>query len=212
MSPQGQLPLEVPPTVYLVDDDDELRDGLTLLLERAGYRVCPFGSAEGLLAALDPRARGCIVLDVNLPGLQGPELQAELGRRGTRLPILFLTGSATVPLAVEAIRAGARDVLLKPAKPEVLLARVAELVAEHTAFARVHDGHQRLVDCLTPREREVLALLAEGLVHKDIAARLGISFRTVEVHRAHIMRKTGLATTLALADFVRAARAAKVVI
>lgn len=212
MNRQGQLPLAARPTVYLVDDDEELREGLTLLLEGAGYQVVSFGSAEGLLAALDPRARGCIVLDVNLPGLQGPELQRELGRRDSRIPILFLTGSATVPMAVEAIRSGARDVLLKPVKPDVLLARVAELVAEHDAFSGRREGYQRSIDRLTPRERQVLALLAEGLVHKDVAERLGISFRTVEVHRAHIMQKTGLSTSLALANFVRAAREAKVAI
>jgi FixJ family two-component response regulator len=123
--------------------------------------------------------------------------------------VLFLTGSADVPMAVEAIRAGARDVLLKPAKPDVLLARVAELLSTHARLTAVREEFERLTKNLTPREREVLGLLAEGLEHKDIAERLGISFRTVEVHRAHIAQKTGLSTRIALADFVRGARAAK---
>ena len=197
------------PTVFLVDDDDGLREGLTQLFESAGYQVRSCASAEAMLGAFDPQAHGCVVLDVALPGLQGPEVQRELARLGSHLPILFLTASADVPMAVQAIRAGAHDVLLKPARPEVLLARVAELVAADVAFVGRREELRTLRNKLSAREREVLLLLAEGLPHKDVGERLGISFRTVEVHRSHIIQKTGLATTLAMAEFVRAALAAK---
>ncbi len=197
------------PTVFLVDDDEVLREGLSDLLEAAGYRVAAFGCAEDLLAALEPATRGCLVLDVSLPGLQGPEVQAELARRGNHLPILFLTGSGDIPMAVQAIRTGARDVLVKPARPEVLLARVAELVVSDVTFMAARDALERVVASLTPREREVVVLVAEGLEHKDIGERLGISFRTVEVHRAHVAEKTGLSNLVELAGFVRSARAAK---
>ena len=119
----------------------------------------------------------------------------------------FRVGKPT--MAVQAIRAGAHDVLLKPARPEVLLARVAELVAADVAFVGRREELRTLRNKLSAREREVLLLLAEGLPHKDVGERLGISFRTVEVHRSHIIQKTGLATTLAMAEFVRAALAAK---
>lgn len=210
MSPsQASLSLAAPPTVFLVDDDEELREGVSQLLEQSGYRVAAYATAEALLSAFDPQARGCLVLDVSLPGLQGPEVQRELIRLGSHLPILFLTGSADVAMVVQTIRAGARDVLVKPCKPEVLLARVAELVAADVAFMEAREALRLVRNRLSPREREVLVLLAEGLVHKDVGERLGISFRTVEVHRAHIIQKTGLASALEMAEFVRKARAAQ---
>lgn len=205
---QQSLPFTAPPTVFLVDDDESVRGALMHLLVAAGYQVASFGSAEALLAVFDPRARGCLVLDVGLPGLQGPEVQAELSRLGSHLPILFLTGTADVPMTVQAIRSGARDVLIKPAAPEVLLARIAELVSADVAFMAQHEESRRVRNLLTVREREVLLLLAEGMVNKDIGARLGISYRTVEVHRAHIVQKTGLGDALSIVEFVRAARAA----
>lgn len=205
---QESLPLTAPPTVFLVDDDESLLAGLTQLVMGAGYHVASFGSAEALLAAFDLRARGCVVLDVGLPGLQGWEAQTELSLLGSHLPILFLTGKADVPMTVEAIRSGARDVLVKPASPEVLLARIAEMVSADVAFIARQEECQQLRNRLTEREREVLRLVAEGLVNKDIGTRLGISYRTVEVHRAHIVQKTGLAGTLPIIEFVRRARAA----
>lgn len=198
-----------PPTVYVVDDDDVVRDGLAELLSSAGYRVAAFDRAEALLDALDPDVRGCVVLDVKLPGMHGPELQAELARRASHLPVLFLTGHGDVPTTVRAMRAGARDVLVKPAEPDVLLDRVAELVSADTAALAAHEATRRRLGPLTAREREVLLLLAEGQTNRDIAERLGISPRTVEVHRAHVVQKTGAAGTLDLAQLVRDARAAR---
>ena len=200
---------ERPQTVFVVDDDEALREGLSQLLEDAGHRVVTYARAEDLLATLDPDVRGCVVLDMQLPGMRGPELQAELNRRGSHLSVLFLTGHGDIPTAVQAMRAGAHDVLVKPAKPEVLLARVAELLSADAALVSAQASTRRVYESLTAREREVLLLLAEGCAHKEIGERLGISARTVEVHRAHITQKSGCPNAIDLARLVQAAREAK---
>ena len=198
-----------PRSVFVVDDDPALRDAMCQLFEEAGYHVVAFSRAEDLLATLDPSVRGCLVLDVHMPGMRGPELQAELALRGSHLSILFLTGHGDVPTAVKAIRAGARDVLVKPAQPEVLLARVDELLSADAALVSAQDQTRRVFESLTAREREVLVLLAEARAHKEIGERLGISARTVEVHRAHITQKSRCSTAVDLAGLVKAAREAK---
>ncbi len=179
-------------TVFVVDDDAAVRNGLSFLLRTAGYTVRTFPSAQAFLDAYDPQQGGCLVLDVQMPSMTGLELQRELNRRGWRIPVIFITGHATVPLAVEAVRAGAFDLIEKPLPDNALLDRVGRALdtsdAEHES--RLFRAQlEPSVASLTAREREVLALVASGESCKVIARRLGISFRTVETHRAHIIRK-----------------------
>jgi len=196
------------PTVFVVDDDPPVRDSLTLLLEQADIVVEAFDSAEGFLAVCRsmPR-RSCAIVDIRMPGMDGMQLQAELSRRGVLLPLIFLTGHGDIPLSVRAIKAGAIDFLTKPVTGAALLESVktalreserlsVQAAANHTATTRVAS--------LTEREREVMALAVGGLPNKEIARRLGISHRTVEIHKARIMHKTGADTLLDLARIAEA--------
>lgn len=180
------------PEVLVIDDDQAVRESLVLLLESAGFKAESFASAEDYLATHFPGRAGCLVLDVRMPGMQGPELQVELERRGICLPILFLSAHGDIPLAVRSIKAGALDFLTKPVDGELLIERVQQ------AFARNAQAHGCL-DILTARERQVLRLAVTGLSNKAIACRLGISHRTVEAHRARVFEKTGAANLLELA-------------
>lgn len=188
--------------VVLVEDEAPVREALTQILEGAGLRVEAFASAEDSLTALRPGRRGCLLCDVRLPGMSGPELQATLKERGVELPIIFLTGKGDVATATRTLKAGAFDFLEKPIRADALVERVrAALALERERYARssvVRATHGRLAR-LTPREREIMALVAAGRSSKEIARRLAISHRTVEVHRAHIMQKTDTHTTLELA-------------
>lgn len=192
--------------VYIVDDDDMVRDSLSLLLESAGYQVRAFDSGESFLSAGLENAHGCVLLDVAMPGMNGLEVQEELGRRGVALPVLFLTAHGDVPTAVRAVKAGAVDFLQKPFEGKVLLARVAEVQArddERTRVAAEIAVVMARYDSLTPRERDVMALAATGQHNKDIARELGISYRTVEIHRGRLMHKMGAASLVELAEMVR---------
>jgi len=195
------------PTVFLVDDDAAVRDSVSLLLETAGLSVEAYESAESFLAALDPERPGCLVLDMRMAGMGGMELQAELARRGIPLPIIFLTAHGDIPTTVRAMKAGAVDFLTKPVDSAVLLERIeAALVrarSDRESQAARQEARARLA-VLTEREREILALAVAGCANKEIARRLGISFRTVEVHRSHILLKTGTETLLELAQLVAA--------
>jgi len=189
-------------TVFIVDDDPFIRDSLSLLLETHGMAVESHGSAESFLAALDADRPGCLVLDVRLPGMGGPALQAELQRRNIHMPILFLTGHGDIPTTVGAMRAGADDFLTKPPDIAILLKRIRmalsrSLVEQQQRAARL-DTSKRL-GTLTSRESEILSLAMAGHSNKHIARLLGISFRTVEVHRSNILRKMGATTLLELA-------------
>jgi RNA polymerase sigma factor (sigma-70 family) len=194
-------------TVFVVDDDAAVRDGLALLLESAGLAVETFDSAEAFLAAFDPDRPGCVVLDVQMPGRTGPELQAEMNRRGLRLPVIFLTAHGDIPTTVQAMKGGAVDFLTKPVDAPVLVERVKQAL-ERDSRQREADAAARkaraLLASLTGRERDVLALAVAGMSNKEIARRLGISFRTVEVHRSRILLKTGAATLLSLAQLAHA--------
>lgn len=179
-------------TVFVVDDDDAVRSGLHFLLRTAGYMVEVFASPHAFLAAYDPARSGCLLLDVQMPAMTGLELQRELSRRGWPLPVIFITGHGTIPLAVEAIKAGAFDLIEKPLREDVLLDRLRKALGETDEARRERLLKAQLearIAGLTPREREVLALVAAGEPNKVIARHLGISFRTVEIHRAHIARK-----------------------
>jgi len=189
------------PTVYIVDDDAEVRNSLLLLLESDGLLVKAYASAEEFLRASSPEWTGCLLLDVALPGMQGTELQAEIARRAIALPIIFLTGHGDIPMTVRAVQAGAFDFLEKPVAPNELLARV-HAALESAASGRTGpdpglNPEERLKD-LTERERQVVAFAATGLTNKEIARHLGISHRTVEIHRGRAMRKMGARTPVDL--------------
>jgi len=191
------------PTVFVIDDDDAVRSSLRLLLKSYGLEAQLCASAEEFLASHDPDRPGCMVLDVRMPGMSGIELQQQLNARGATIPIVFITGHGDVPMAVEAMQAGAFDFLQKPFNDNDLIARVQRAI-EHNASqrARLHtrkDTRERLAT-LTPRERDVLDLVVVGKANKVIAADLGLSQRTVEIHRARVMEKMDAAS---LAQLVR---------
>jgi FixJ family two-component response regulator len=184
---------DAPPTVFIVDDDPAVRESMGLLMATAGLRSCGFPSARDFLAAYEGAVPGCLVLDLRMPGMSGTELQAELERRGATLPIIFLTAYADVPTAVGAVRAGAVDFLEKPVDGGRLLKCVRDALgmdSESRARRSEAEGARERLARLTPRESEVLQLVVEGHTNKAVAKVLGISRRTVETHRAHIMRKT----------------------
>ena len=197
-------------TVFVVDDDSRIRDALTALIETENIRVESFESAEAFLAAGRSVPRSCAIVDMQMPGLNGMQLQTELSERGMALPIIFLTGHGDIPTSVRAIKAGAVDFLSKPVSGAVLLASVQAALAESekmTLRAELSDAASALVARLTNRERDVLLLVVEGLNNKEIARRLGISFRTVEVYKAGVMHKTGAATLVDLVRLVGESRA-----
>jgi FixJ family two-component response regulator len=181
-----------PPTVSIVDDDELLVRALVRLLREEGLDARGFESAEAFLAALDPVAPGCLLLDVHLPGLDGLALQRRLAEQGAALPIVFLTGHGDIPMTVTAVKAGAVDVLTKPVDAAKLVAAVRAALAHdreaRAAAARSAELRRRHAS-LTPREREVLDGLVGGKLNKQIAADLGIVEQTVKFHRARIMER-----------------------
>jgi FixJ family two-component response regulator len=196
-------------TIYVVDDDDAMRDSMRWLLGSAGYRVLSYSSAERFLAAFRPGEAICLVLDVRMPGLTGIELQRELNRRGALLPIIFITGHGDVPMAVDALKNGAFHFLEKPFEAERLLA-----VVEHAASSGTPAEAERVrrraaaarLETLTQREREVMDLVVLGRKNKQIADALGISVKTVEAHRAKTMEKMDVSS---VAELVKATLSGK---
>jgi RNA polymerase sigma factor (sigma-70 family) len=180
------------PTVFIVDDDDGFRDSLQMLCTSVGLEVETFASAAEFLEQAELGREGCLVLDIRMPGMSGLELQHELADRGAQWPILFITGHGDVPMAVSALKAGAYDFLTKPFPHQELLDRIHAALrqdaAGRTREERVEKLAERL-EKLTPREREVMDLVVAGLANKVVASRLGISQRTVEIHRAQVMEK-----------------------
>jgi FixJ family two-component response regulator len=193
------------PTVHVVDDDPQVAKALARLLREHGFRAAVFDSAEAFLAQHDAGAPGCLVLDVNLPGLDGLALQRRLAEGGPALPIVFLTGHGDIPMSVQAVKAGAVDFLTKPVTAETLLGAVRAGLAQDAqarqAQAESAALRQRL-DSLTAREREVLAGLAAGKLNKQIAADLGIVEPTVKFHRARIMERMQARTVAELMHLV----------
>ena len=194
-----------PLTVYVVEDDAAVRDSLALMLGLAGYRTALFSDAEAFLAAYRPGWTGCVVADLRLPGASGVELQATLQKRGSTLPFVIVTAHGDVQTARAAFRAQAVDFLEKPFDRAQLLAAIEAAFAQEER--RISRGDARTKDgaklaALTPREREVLERTANGLHAKEIGAALGISTRTVEVHKARIMAKLGVRN---VAELVRLA-------
>lgn len=184
------------PKVYVVDDDAAVLEGLTAMFDAAGLAVEAYASAEAFLEAYRPEQSGCLVLDVSMPDMSGPELQAELNRRGVLIPIVFLTAHGDIPTTVKTIKAGAVDFLTKPADGAVLLKRVRAALARS---AQVSEG----LASLTEREREIMVRVAAGQASKEIARELDISHRTVEIHRARVMQKMKVRSVLELADIAR---------
>jgi len=194
------------PTVFIVDDDAAVRDSLTLMIEQAGIRVQSFDNAKAFLSAYQPNFFGCVIIDVQMPGMDGLQLQDELSWRKILLPIIFLTGHGDIPMSVKAIKGGAIDFLTKPVIREKLLICVRAAFAE--AKKRISDftQNQEIATCLTKltrREREVMLLAVQGRSNKEIGSCLGISFRTVEIHKSKIMQKTGASNLLDLARIAR---------
>lgn len=191
------------PVVHIVDDDTAVRESLRLLLRSLGYQCLAYASGDEFLAAFDPEQPGCAVLDVRMPGMSGLELQDQLNRRGATVPVIFITGHGDVPMAVEAMQLGAFDFLQKPFREQDLIERIGRALARdrriRAELAEQRDIRARL-EALTPRERDVLELVTQGKPNKIMAAELGVSQRTVEIHRAHLMEKMGAGS---LAQLVR---------
>jgi len=182
------------PTVFIVDDDDGMRRALALLVSTLGYEAAAFGSPREFLGQLRNDVAGCLVLDIRMPEMSGLEVQRELSSRGCMLPIIFITGHGDVPMAVQAMKAGAFEFIQKPFRDQDLLDRINDalrLDAEnHADLARRADVMQRLAT-LTPRERQVMEMVVAGNANKVIAIDLTLSERTVEIHRAKVMEKMG---------------------
>lgn len=195
-------------TIYLIDDDPAVRDSLSVLLEQHDYAVRTFSAADEFLAAARPDWQGCAVVDLRMPAKDGLALQEEMVSRGLLIPVVFLTGHGDIPATVRAMKSGAVDFLTKPVRGETLLSSLRS--AFEVAF-QLDDKQQKnreaqaAVDGLTEREREVMKLVAKGMSNKEVARELGISHRTVEIHRARVMRKTGAASEMDLFQILQVA-------
>jgi len=180
------------PFVFIVEDDPAIRHALRLLLKSAGIASAAYGSAEEFLAGHVPHHPSCIVVDVRMPGMSGLELQKTLVRDGVDTPVIIMTGHGDIAMAVEALKAGAADFIEKPCDDEVLLSAIRDAIANDEKkagqMAELSELRRRLA-LLTEREREVMELVVAGHLNKVVAGRLGISDRTVEVHKARVMQK-----------------------
>ena len=204
--------MAVAPMVFVVDDEPSVRRSLTRLLASAGYTVEAFASAKEFLARAPYAGPCCLVLDVRMPGLSGLELQETLAATGRRMSIVFVTGHVDVPMSVRAMKRGAADLLTKPVDDKVLLAAIQRALAKDVADlgeeARVADVRKR-VKLLSPRETEVFALVVTGMLNKQIASVLGVSEKTIKVHRARVMEKMRAGS---VAELVRLADLAGVIL
>ena len=183
----------MPGIVHVVDDDASFRTAIERRLKKAGYEVATYPSAQQLLERLpDGNASGCILLDVQIPGLSGPELQVRLNALGSSLPIVFLTGHADIQTTVKTIKAGAQDFLTKPVSSEQLLGAIERALAQH-GIARAQrsrlDVMRAQIAAFTPRERQVFELVVRGKINKQIAHELGTTERTIKAHRQQVMEK-----------------------
>jgi FixJ family two-component response regulator len=191
------------PVVLVVDDDIAIRESLASLLRSIGLQVRLFGSAAELLQSRFPNAPSCLVLDIMLPGISGLDFQISLDKAGIRIPIIFMSGHGDIPMSVQAMKAGAVDFLTKPLRHQEMINAITRALAtdkRRRAHEKTVSDLKILYESLTPREREVLALVSAGSMNKRIAEKLGISEITVKVHRSHVMRKM---RTRSLADLAR---------
>jgi FixJ family two-component response regulator len=193
------------PIVFVVDDDESVREAVKRLITSVGLRAETFGSTREFLDSKRPEAPACLVLDVRLPGASGLELQSDLAAANVHIPIIFITGHADVPMTVRAMKAGAVEFLTKPFRGQELLDAIQNAIAKDRVAwnerAQMADLRARY-ESLTPREKEVLVLVASGLLNKQIGAELGTSELTVKTHRGRVMQKMGADS---LADLVRMA-------
>lgn len=182
-------------TVFIIDDDPDVRDALALLMRSAGLSAASFCSARDFLARLSPRDSGCLILDIRMPGMSGIELQSEMHKRRIRLPIIFLTGHGDVPMAVKAMKAGAVDFIQKPLEEHRLVVAVMNALQlnarQSPLIARGAIAQAESLDCLSKREMDVLQEMIKGRQNRAIAETLSISIKTVEFHRANIREKLG---------------------
>lgn len=193
-------------TVFVVDDDPEFRESVSLLLESMKLNAEVFVSAEDFVANYDPARGGCLVSDVRMPGMSGLELQKWMLEKRIKLPIILVTAHAEVPMAVEAMRAGAVDFIQKPYSPQQLLERVQQALRQdeqRRRAERADEATQRLLDSLTPREHEIMDLLLDGANAKEISNRLTLSTKTVDFHRRNMLDKMKVDSLVELAKIVR---------
>ena len=182
------------PTIYVVDDDDGMRTALGALLTTVGYRTTLFGRPSEFLARFKSDEPGCLVLDIRMPEMSGLELQQQLNRAGVMLPVIFITGHGDVPMAVQAMKDGAFQFIQKPFRDQELLDHINHALkydADNRKDVARRADTQRRLESLTPRERQVMDLVVEGEANKVMAIDLGLSERTVEIHRARVMEKMG---------------------
>jgi len=184
--------------VHVVDDDESFRIAIARLLRASGYEVVVYESAQALLERLpDDGIANCVLLDVQIPGLSGPELQNRLTELGSALPIVFLTGHGDIPTSVQTIKAGAEDFLTKPVPKDILIGAIERAVMRHRVTQEQNarlKSLRSLIATLTPREREVFNLIVRGKMNKQIAFELGIAERTIKAHRQKVMEKAGVQT------------------
>ncbi|NMO16775.1 response regulator transcription factor [Pyxidicoccus fallax] len=196
---------QVPTTIFLVDDDESVLRGLTRLLRAAGHATKPFASPAEFLAQLSGDAPGCAVLDLRMPGLNGLELHQAMASKDCHLPVIFISGHGDVPASVRAMKAGAVDFLLKPFDEQQLLGAISQALLKDAA-ARAGRAETAALQArhavLTPREREVCALVAQGLTNKEVAQRLGTTEKTIKVHRARVLQKLDVDSVAELVRFV----------
>jgi len=202
-APAGSVvPTADDPTVIVIDDDPLTRGALSSLFRSVGLSVRTFASATELLEHPFPTAPSCLVLDVRLPRLSGFDLQTELSRLGVNIPIIFITGHGDVPMSVKAMKAGAVDFLTKPFRDQEMLDAVTWALERDLKRRREEQSNLDIrarFESLSPRERQIMALVTAGLMNKEVAHRVGISEMTVKIHRGHVMRKMGMKS---LADLV----------
>lgn len=193
-------------TIFIIDDEPAVRDSLTMMLEQENYQVKAYDGGESFLADYQKEVLGCAVIDVRMPNIDGLALQKMMVERNILLPIIFLTGHGDIPMSVEAIKSGAADFLTKPVTREKLLASICPSIIQSdkqlSQAATVKEA-KALLSTLTEREHEVMMLAINGFPNKEVARRLNISHRTVEIHKSKIMHKTGAINLLDLASIAR---------
>ncbi len=193
------------PTVFIIDDDLAVRDSLSLMIEQENISVSTFDSAETFLNSYQPESRGCAIVDIRMSGMDGMELHQLLLARNILLPVIFLTGHGDIPMSVQAMKAGAVDFLTKPVTREKLITSIKAAIQKSERLLSEDANHQEALlhlAHLTDRERDVMLLAVQGHPNKHIARQLGISHRTVEIHKSKIMQKTGAVNLLDLARIV----------
>jgi FixJ family two-component response regulator len=208
MNPLGTRHSTLDSTVFIIDDDASIRKSLSRLLRSADYGVETFPSAEEFLRREHFDGVGCILLDVKMPGLSGMDLQEELSKADYHMPIIFITGHGNIPMSVKAMKKGAVDFLTKPFNDKELLQTIEKAIEKDTHARAKYDESldiHRRVELLTPRENEILPYIITGMLNKQIASKLGITEKTVKVHRAHIMEKLDVNS---VAELVRLAEKA----